>query len=92
MGNNKIFEYMEAGLPVICTDFEMWKNNIIDKYNCGICVEPGNQEQLKDAITVLVSDHEKAYQMGLNGRNAVLNEFNWVTQEKILLEIYHSIV
>ena len=91
MGNNKIFEYMEAGLPIICTDFETWKNNIIDKYNCGIYVEPGNQEQLKNAIITLISNHEKAYRMGLNGQKAVLNEFNWGTQEKILLDIYKKI-
>ena len=31
-GTNKIFEYMEAGLPIICTNFILWKA-IVDKYD-----------------------------------------------------------
>ena len=38
LGNNKIFEYMYYGLPIICTDFDLWKE-IIDKYKCGIYVK-----------------------------------------------------
>ncbi|RPI71673.1 MAG: glycosyltransferase, partial [Geobacteraceae bacterium] len=40
-GTNKIFEYMEAGLPIICTDYDLWKD-IVDRYKCGICVKPGD--------------------------------------------------
>ena len=36
---NKMFEYMGAGLPVIASNFELWKN-IIEKNKCGICVNP----------------------------------------------------
>lgn len=86
-GTNKIFEYMEAGLPVICTDFKLWKM-VIEKYNCGICVEPNNLVQLESAINYLISFKEKAFEMGQNGRKAVINEYNWATQEKIYIEIF----
>ena len=33
---NKLFEYMEAKLPIICTDFNMWRN-LIEETNCGSC-------------------------------------------------------
>ncbi len=36
LGGVKLFEFMSAGLPVICTDYILWKR-IIDKYKCGIC-------------------------------------------------------
>ena len=84
---NKIFEYMEAGLPIICTDYDLWKE-IIDKYDCGICVEPNNAKQIEEAIQFLISNKEKAYQMGQNGRKAVLLEYNWSTQEKEYLRIF----
>ena len=84
---NKIFEYMEAGLPIICTDYDLWKE-IIDKYDCGICVEPNNTKQIEEAIQFLISNKEKAYQMGQNGRKAVLLEYNWSTQEKEYLRIF----
>lgn len=74
-GPNKIFEYMEAGLPIICTNYKIW-NDIIKKYNCGICVEPNNVEQLKQAIYFLENNKEKAYEMGMNGMRAVREEYN----------------
>ena len=86
-GTNKIFEYMEAGLPIICTDYILWKE-IIDKYDCGICVEPNNYKQIENAIKFLISNKEKAYEMGQNGRKAILNEYNWVSQEKLYLGIF----
>ena len=44
-----MFEYMAAGLPVICSDFELWKE-IIEKNNCGICVNPNNIVEISNAI------------------------------------------
>lgn len=75
-GTNKIFEYMEAGLPIICTDYILWKE-IIEKYKCGIYIEPNNFEQLLSAILFLINDREEAYRMGQAGRDAILTEFNW---------------
>ncbi|WP_320053579.1 glycosyltransferase [uncultured Acetobacteroides sp.] len=92
MGNNKIFEYMMSGLPIICTDFEDWKELIVDKYNCGICVAPDNIIELENAINKLIQDKSLAYEMGQNGQRAVLEEFNWSTQERVLLNIYEKIL
>lgn len=88
MGNNKIFEYMQMGLPIVCTDSDCWKKMIVDKYNCGICVSPHNIDDVKGAIEYLLNNKEQAYKMGQNGLNAVYKEFNWNTQEEILLQIY----
>lgn len=77
LGSNKIFEYMLCGLPVICTDYKLWKEMIIDKYRCGICVEPGNVEQIKVAMQWILDHPEEAEEMGQRGREAVLAEFNW---------------
>ncbi|MCP4176145.1 MAG: glycosyltransferase family 4 protein, partial [bacterium] len=90
LGVNKIFEYMLYGLPIICTDYILWKE-IIAKYNCGICVNPNNIEEITKAIKYLLDNKEKAYIMGQNGKKAVLNEFNWSSQEKKLLEIYKTL-
>jgi glycosyltransferase involved in cell wall biosynthesis len=84
---NKIFEYMEAGLPIICTDYDLWKD-IVNKYDCGLCVQPQNAGQIEEAIRYLIGNKEKAYQMGQNGRRAVMEEYNWSTQEKEYLKIF----
>lgn len=90
LGNNKLFEQMQAGLPVICTDFVLWKQ-IIDKYHCGITVTPTNVEEIANAIRRLLDHPEEAKQMGENGRRAVKEEFNWNIEEKKLLKLYEEI-
>jgi glycosyltransferase involved in cell wall biosynthesis len=79
-GTNKIFEYMEAGLPIICTDYDLWKD-IVDRYKCGICVKPGDVSELRQAMHTIMADKKAAFQMGINGRHAVEKEFNWTSEE-----------
>lgn len=90
LGVLKLFEYMNAGMAVICTDFKLWKN-IIDKYECGIYVNPNNVEEIRNAIQYLVDNPEKTIVMGSNGRKAIKDEFNWETQEKVLLNLYRKL-
>lgn len=89
-GTNKIFEYMEAGLPFICTDYTLWKD-IVDRYDCGVCVAPGRPDQIAAAIEYLLGDPARAYRMGQNGRYAVLKEFNWTSEEKKYLELFRAL-
>ncbi len=91
MGNTKLFEIMMAGKPVICTNFVLWKN-IIDKYDCGICIDPQSEEQLTEAISYLLAHPEEAKRMGENGRKAVKEEFNWGVEEKKLLQLYEDLL
>jgi glycosyltransferase involved in cell wall biosynthesis len=87
LGSNKFFEYMEAGLPVICTDYKLWKD-IINKYECGITVNPKNVLQIEDAIRFLINDKSRAYEMGQNGRKAILEEFNWGRVEMLYVNLF----
>lgn len=90
LGNNKLFEAMLQGAPVICSDFDLWKD-IVDRYRCGICVEPGNEKELRRAIASILDNREEAIAMGQRGREAVKKIYNWESQEKILLGIYSSL-
>ena len=90
LGNTKLFEYMMAGLPVICTNFELWEE-IINKYNCGICIKPDDEEGLKKAILYLKENPKIALQMGTNGKLAVKNYYNWSSQEEELIRIYKTV-
>ncbi len=90
LGFVKNFEFMMAGLPIICSKFEVW-DAIISEYKCGITVEPHCMEELINAITFFKDNPEKAFEMGRNGRRAVEEEYNWSTQEKELLRLYNSL-
>jgi glycosyltransferase involved in cell wall biosynthesis len=89
MSNNKLFEYMLADLPVICTDFILWKE-VVEKNNCGICVNPRNVTEIAKAIQYLIENPDIAKKMGENGRKIVIEKYNWKEEEKKLLEIYKS--
>jgi len=87
MSNNKLFEYLLAGLPVICTDFILWKE-VVEKNNCGICVNPRNINEIVKAVKYLTENPEVAKQMGQNGRKIVLEKYNWEFEEKKLINVY----
>ena len=87
----KILEYMIAKLPVIASDFPLWKR-IVEGDNCGICVDPLNPKEIAKAIEYLIEHPDKARQMGENGRKAVLEKYNWENESKKLLKIYKKLL
>ena len=91
MSNNKLFEYMLMGMPVICTDFDLWKD-VVEKNHCGICVNPSDKIAIRNAIEYIAGHPDEAIEMGLNGQRVVLDEYNWASQEKILLDVYKRIM
>ena len=88
---NKMFEYMSAGIPVIASNFPLWRE-IIEGNNCGICVNPLDPTAIAEAIDALAEDAARARQMGQNGRKAVLREFNWGAEEKKLMNLYENLL
>ena len=88
---NKMFEYMSAGLPVIASNFPLWRE-IIEGSACGICVDPLDPPAIAAAIDRLVDNPDLARQMGENGRRAVQERYNWGQEEKKLLALYESLL
>ena len=83
----KMFEYMVSGIPVIASDFPLWRD-IIDRYQCGILVNPEDRGEIADASLELINNQTMAVAMGQRGREAVLGEFNWEKESCKLLAIY----
>lgn len=88
---NKMFEYMSAGLPVIGSDFELWRS-IIQGNNCGICVDPMDAKALAAAIMDLKTNAAKVKEMGQNGKNAVMEKYHWETESESLRNFYEAIL
>ena len=55
---NKMFEYMSAQLPVICSHFELWKS-IVEVNNCGFCIDPNDPDAISNKINLLLDDDSK---------------------------------
>jgi glycosyltransferase involved in cell wall biosynthesis len=86
----KMFEYMAAGIPVIASDFPVWRE-IIDANDCGLCVDPRNCREIAAAIDYLVNNPQIAHRLGENGRRAVLATYNWRQQAGKLIDFYEGI-
>ena len=88
---NKMFEYMDAGLPVIASDFPLWREIILGN-QCGIVVNPSDPQAIADAIELIASNLDSAYKMGMNGKKAVRERYNWSTEANKLNQLYHEIL
>ena len=82
----KLFEYMSAGLPVIASNFPLWKH-IVEKNNCGLTVDPTKPREIAAAVEYLMERPELMEEMGKNGKMAALKEYNWEQESVKLLDL-----
>lgn len=87
----KLFEYMAAGLPVIASDFPLWRK-IVDDAECGICVDPHDSLAISDAVKRIMENPDVAMKMGISGRKKILEKYNWESQEPVLVSFYNSLL
>lgn len=86
----KMFEYMASGLPVIASNFTLWRE-IIEGNDCGVCVDPLSPKSIAEAIDFFIKNPVRAKEMGDNGRRAVLSKYNWGGEEVKLYRFYSNI-
>lgn len=84
---NKLFEYMSAGIPVICSNFPLWCS-VIEDDDCGICVDPASPSELSRAINIVANDPAVRTRMSDNGRKLIAERFTWEREGHSLLELY----
>ena len=90
IGIIKIFESMEAGLPLICSDVPVYRK-IWEKYKFGMLVDPTNPDQIAEAINYMAQNKEEAYKMGQEGRRAVIEKYNCEAVSKEYVEIINNL-
>ena len=85
----KMFEYMLAELPVIASNFPLWKE-IVEGNNCGLCVDSESPIEIAKAINFILANNDKAKEMGKNGRKAIFEKYNWENEKRKLIEFYKA--
>ena len=83
----KLFEYMAAGMPVIASDFPVWRE-IVDDAGCGVLVDPQDPQAIAAAINSLMADEERMRQLGEAGKQAVLQKYSWAAEGRKLVDLY----
>jgi len=87
---NKLFEYMSAGIPVVASDFPLWRE-IVSATGSGLCVDPCDPLAIAQAVDRLAGDEEFGAACGRNGARAVAGEFNWAAQAPKLVRLYEHL-
>jgi glycosyltransferase involved in cell wall biosynthesis len=83
----KIFEYMGAGIPLIASDFPLWRQ-ILGDTGCAIFVDPLDPRSIAKAIEYILTHPKEAEEMGLLGQAAVLEKYNWDDEAEKLVNLY----
>jgi len=87
----KIFEYMAIGLPVVTSNFPLYRD-VIEANECGICVDPGNPKEIAEKISKLLNDPERRQRYAENGRRVVKSKYSWDAQRKELEAAYREVL
>lgn len=85
---HKMFDYMLARLPVIAPQFAEEVAPIIEAAHCGLLIDPSNPDEIARALDRLATDPDRRNQLGNNGRQAVLETYNWETEAEKLIKMY----
>jgi glycosyltransferase involved in cell wall biosynthesis len=88
---NKMFEYMSAGLPVLASDFPLWRELLVEA-RAGLLADPMDPQAIARVIGQLLDDAQAAAEMGQRGRDGVLQRYLWTFEEKKLCDLYKSLL
>lgn len=83
----KMFEYMAAGIPVVASDFPLWRS-IVERYNCGMVVDPTSPEAIAGAVRAYADDSDLRRFHGENAQRAVRDFLNWKVESEGLVAMY----
>ncbi len=87
----KMFEYMAAGIPVIASDFPLYRE-LLAAYPCALFVDPLDPQAIAEATTELLDNQKAAEKMGEVGKEAAMSTFNWTHEEQKLLQLYRALL
>jgi glycosyltransferase involved in cell wall biosynthesis len=65
---------------------------VVEDVRCGLCVDPLSPEKLADAIQWICENPSEAHDMGVRGKEAIVNTYNWEKEGAKLIDFYESIM
>lgn len=86
----KFYEYMLAGLPILCSDFPAWRE-FVTQHGVGLAVPPGDPEAQAAVLRFLAAHPEERQRLGERGRALVRERFLWEREAPKLVELYRRL-
>jgi len=86
---NKLFEYLNAGLPVVCSDLPEMKR-VVEGYNAGRTFDVEDPADIAAAIEWVLSDKDRYEELRRNARKAA-EVYNWENESRKLLAVYKEL-
>ncbi|QCH28055.1 glycosyltransferase [Clostridium tyrobutyricum] len=80
-------EAMSQGIPVIGVKGEGIEDVIENGYN-GFLVNRKDIDSLVNTLDILIKDDRKRNEVGINGKNTVINNFTWDDNAKKVIKLY----
>jgi glycosyltransferase involved in cell wall biosynthesis len=77
--SNKAFEYLACGLPMLVSDRPEWRSMFVDPGYARSC-DPGDADSIAEALEWYLRNPARGREMGENGRQRVLAEWNYEAQ------------
>jgi len=87
----KLFEYMAARLPVIASDFPLYRD-VVETAGCGLVVDPTSPAAIAEGIAHLLDHPDEAQAMADRGREAAIDRYSWDAASRALLQLYEQIL
>lgn len=84
---NKLFQYLAAGLPVVCSDLPQLRA-VVEESGAGIAVDTRDAAGIARAISEMLADPLRLAERGRLARVAAEERYNWAVAARELLEAY----
>lgn len=85
----KAFEYMATSLPMIMSDFPLWRDLF---HECALFVNPLEPHDIAEKMTMLIDDVGLRHRLGRAGRQLVERSYSWDTEAARLHSLYQRLL
>ena len=90
---NKIYEYLNYGTPLICSDFEAYKKVIpFSEKFIHYCDIQNEEDTLKKINEIISLDNKEINHQGKLGHKFIKKNYNWSLEEDKLYAIYKNLI
>lgn len=86
----KFYEYLHYGLPILCSDFSLWRR-FIERHGCGAVVPTGDLDAAVDVLRRWQSDPD-AYRALSEAAREASTQYRWASEGKRLVRCYDALL